>query len=172
MVIIALGVLFWQASESRRDAGARIVRRPLQVPAERYQLLARFEPPPYLAGDASAKRSLFLAAMERYSQRDYAGAIPRLRAAIGHQPDFLEARYYLGICLLLANDHASGVKELEHVVAAGDTRYLENARFYLAKGLLAGGDVRGAQQQLENVVALHGKLEKQAQALLAQITAL
>lgn len=156
MMVISLGVLFWQASQSRHDAGARIVARPSEIPAERYQLLSRFEPPSY--------NGQFHAAMEHYTKRDYAGAIPGLRAA-----DFPEARFYLGICLLLTNDRAAGVKELQAVIASGETPYLEQARFYLAKGLLGGGDIGGAQRQLENVLAMHGDLEKQTRALLAQI---
>jgi len=173
MIIIALGVLAWQASESRRDAGPRMAPRTGPIPVERYQLLARFKAPPYDASrapaDKTAKRTQFQAAMELYSKRDYARAIPLLRAAIAIQPDFVEARYYLGICSLLTNDYASGVRELEAVSASGNTAYREAALFYLAKGLLADGDVSGAKQQLEKVVAMHRDLEKQAQALLAQI---
>ena len=147
--------------------------RPSEIPAERYLLLARFEPPPYLPnrmGDAAAPKSRqFQAAMEHYLKRDYAGAIPGLRAIAGTRPDFVEARYYLGICSLLTNDLAAGVKELQAVIASGETPYREEARFYLAKGLLDDGDIGGAQRQLENVLAMHGDLEKQARALLAQI---
>jgi hypothetical protein len=158
MMIIALGVLAWQASQSRRDQGANNVIRPAEIPAERYQLLARFEPP---APSASAPLQT---AMDRYRQRDYAGAIPILRAQ-----NSTEAHFYLGICDLLANDQASGVRELRAVIDAGDPPQLEHARFYLAKGLLGSGDVSAARHELEAVVAMHGDLEKPSRALLAQI---
>jgi len=158
MMAIALGVLFWQAKQSRRDQGAKTITRPVEIPAERYQLLARFEPPSH---SASAQ---LRTAMDRYRQRDYAGAIPILRAQ-----NSAEAHFYLGICDLLTNNSAAGIRELRSVIDAGDTPFLEQARFYLAKGLLGSGDVNAAKQELESVIAMHGVLEKPAQALLAQI---
>jgi hypothetical protein len=160
MIVIALGVLWWQAAQSRRDQGARQVLRPLTIPLERYQLLARFEAPAYRPTATP---------LTAYLRHDYAAAIPVLRGAVARQPDSIEPRYYLGICYLLTGDRANGVQELRAVIAAGDSPYLEEARFYLAKGLLGEGDAAGAQRQLEDVLAMHGTLEKQAAALLAQI---
>lgn len=158
MMVIALGVLFWQAKQSRRDQGAKTITRPTEIPAERYQLLAHFEPPP------PSTAAQLQAAMNRYRQRDYAGAINILRAQ--NSP---EAHFYLGICDLLTNKQDASLRELRSVIAAGDNPYLEQARFYLAKGLLGSGDVSAAQHELEAVVAMHRGLEKPAQALLAQI---
>ncbi len=158
MMVVALGVLFWQAKQSRRDQGAKTITRPTEIPAERYQLLARFEPPP--PSTAAQLRT----AMDRYRQRDYAGAIPVLRAQ-----NSAEAQFYLGICDLLTNNEAAGLRELRSVIAAGHNPYLEQSHFYLAKGLLGSGDVNAAKQELESVMAMHGVLEKPAKALLAQI---
>jgi FimV-like protein len=55
------------------------------------------------------------------------------------------------------------------VIAPAVSTYQEPARFYLAKAYLGQGDPSAARQQLEAVLAMHGELEKQAQALLAQI---
>jgi hypothetical protein len=158
MMVIALGVLFWQAKQSRRDQGAKPVTRPVEIPAERYQLLARFDPPP------PSSSAQLRPAMDRYQQGDYAGAILVL------QQNSTEAHYYLGICDLLTNDRGSGIQELRTVVASADPALLEKAHFYLAKGLLGNGDINASRNELESVVALHGSLEKQAQSLLAQIT--
>ena len=111
----------------------------------------------------------FQAAMDRYQQRDYSGAIPALRSSLEVQPQSVEARFYLGICLLLTSDRAGGIEELKAVTAAGNTPYLEPARFYLAKALLADGNIRGADVQLRVIVEMHGKFEKRAQALHDQI---
>ena len=81
----------------------------------------------------------------------------------------MDVRFYLGICLLLVNDHTSGIRELRGVVAAGDTPYLERARFYLAKALIGEHDIVHAQQQLESVIGMHGEFQKQAQVLLSQV---
>lgn len=162
MMVIALGVLFWQAKQSRREQGAKAITRPLEIPAERYQLLARFDAP------APSSAVELQSAMDRYKQGDYAGTIRALH------PKSTEAHYYLGICYLLTDDRLSGLRELRAVVASGDRTLLEKAHFYLAKGLLGGSDIGGSdidasRAELQSVVALHGSLEKQAQSLLAQI---
>jgi TolA-binding protein len=174
ILTIAVAVFAWLASESRKQAGeGRTANaRPVAsgpVPEERYQLLAQFEPPVYSAKPNPADPHGFRQGMERYSEKDYAAAVPQLRAAASAQPGFVAARFYLGICLLATGDRASGIQELRAIVAAPASPYLEPARFYLAKGLLGEGDRTGAQQQLEGAVAMHGELEKQAQVLLAQI---
>jgi TolA-binding protein len=140
-----------------------------QIPAERIELLARIEPPAYEAAASADVAPEFRAAMENYRKRDYAGAIAGLRAAVQAEPQSAEAHFYLAICLLMTNDRAGGIQELQAVIAAGSAPYLEAARFYLAKALLADRNIRGADVQLRVIVEMHGKLEKQAQALHAQI---
>lgn len=172
VMAIAVGVFMWLASESRREAGlGRTANAPPQstrkIPAERIELLARFDPPPYEPAAEDSRQ--FRMAMQRYQQRDYAGAILLLRVAADAQPESAGSRFYLAICELLTNDRTSGVAELRNVIADGNTPYLERARFYLAKGLLASGDIRGADTQLRIVVEMHEALEKQAQVMLAQI---
>jgi len=168
---IAIGVFTWLAVESRQDAGASQTHQAGPIPVERFQLLARFEPPPY-SRDARRKTShtrQFDAAMEHYSTRDFAAAIPGLRASVAAHSDGPEALFYLGICLLLTGEATSGIQNLQSVVDSGGTPYLEQSRYYLAKGLLAKGDVPGARTQLESLIAMHGDLEKQSIALLTQI---
>jgi len=142
-----------------------------QIPAEKLENLARFDPPEYETSEADSAKGFhqFQAAMEDYRKRDYARAIPRLSAAAQSQPQSVEARYYLAICLLLTNDRPDGIQLLKDVTASGNTPYLESARFYLAKALLGEGNLAGADLQLRIIVEMHGKLEKQAQLLHAQI---
>ena len=139
------------------------------IPAERIALLARFEPPEYETADNAEGSHEFRAAMEHYRKRDYAGAVSGLRAPAEAQPQSVEARFYLAICLLLTNDRPGGIQLLQDVIAAGNTPYLEPARFYLAKALLSEGKIAGADLQLRIVIEMHGKLDKQAQVLRAQI---
>jgi TolA-binding protein len=175
VLAIAVGVFAWLASESRREAGlgrtANAAPPPLRaIPAERIELLARIEPPAYEIPAANVKISPeFRAAIEKYRNQDYAGAIPGFRAAARSQPQSAEARFYLAICLLLTNDRAAGIQELQSVIAAGNTPYLEFARFYLAKALLGEHNLNGADLQLRIVIEMHGKLDKQAQVLHRQI---
>ena len=140
-----------------------------QIPAERIELLARIEPPAYEAKASADVTPEFRAAMEEYRKPNYAGAIAGLRAAAEAQPPSVEAQFYLAICLLMTNDRSGGIQELQAVIAAGSTPYLEAARFYLAKAFLADRNTHGADVQLRVIVEMHGKLEKQAQVLHAQI---
>ena len=166
---IAVVVFAWLASESRKEAGeGRTANaRPLhtgQIPEERFQLLSQFEAP------VAANESAVLAQpMALYRDRNYAGAIPGLRAVSSAQPQYWESRFYLGICLLLTNHTPDGIAQLRAVAASPRSPWMEKARFYLAKALLGQGDRSGAQQQLDVVIALQGDLEKQARTLLAQI---
>ena len=173
-MLVAMSVFAWLAWTSRdepgvgRVAGARptnIASSP--IPDEEYESLAAFEAPAYVPVPSAPKD--FQAAMARYATADYAGAASALRAVSTAQPNFVPARFYLGISLLLTGDRIAGIQELRELTMAGDTPYLERARFYLAKGLLAEHDVHRAQQQLEDLIEQHGTLEKQATVLLAQI---
>jgi hypothetical protein len=173
IMLIAMGVFGWLAWTSRQEPGiGRVAGARAQVPAgpipdERFELLATFRAPEYMPVSRAPKD--FQKAMQHYANQDFAGTIPGLRAAAATAPSFIAARFYLGICLLLARDRISGIQELRAVTEAGDTPYLEQARFYLAKGLIAEQDIPRAETQLKNLIALHGDLEKQATALLAQI---
>jgi hypothetical protein len=173
IMLIAMGVFGWLAWTSRQEPGiGRVAGAHAQPPAgpipdERYELLAAFRAPEYVPESQAPKG--FNDAMKRYANGDFAGAIPRLRAAAAHAPSFIAARFYLGTCLLLTHDRISGIQELTAVTEAGENVYLERARFYLAKGLIAEHDIVRAQAQLDRVIALHGELEKQAAALLVQI---
>jgi hypothetical protein len=160
IMTIAVCVFTWVSIQSREQNTTGTASGPVQhptreIPAERYQLLAKFEPPAYI--DQSP-------AMQRYSAHDYAGAAAALRGV-----DTIDARFYLGICLLVTGNNAEGVSELRRVIAPGDSPYLERAHFYLAKGLLAAGEIAGARIELNEVIAMHGDLEKQAKALLSAV---
>ena len=173
IMLVAMGVFGWLAWTSRQEpgtgrvAGARVQGPASPIPEERYTLLAAFRAPEYVPEAAAPKD--FQKAMQSYATQDLAAAIPELRAAAKATPSFIAARFYLGICLLLAGDRISGIQELRAVAGAGATPYLERARFYLAKGLIAEHDIPRAQTQLESLIAQHGDLEKQAAVLLAQI---
>ena len=175
VMLIAIVGFIWSVFQSSREGGRVTANTPPRSaggagPSRNYDWLAHFNPPAYRHAEGEAEKSAeFRAAMRRYSNTDYAGAIAGLQATVGEHSDYVEARFYLGICLLYTNNRSSGIGELRSVVSAGNTPYLEQARFYLAKGLLGMGDVGGARQQLDNLIALHGELAQQAEALFAQI---
>lgn len=172
-MLTAMGVFVWVSVQSREEAGeGRTANAPpgrvWNLPEEKLEQLARFDPPHYEPGSADSPQ--FKRAMQSYLKRDYTAAIPELRTLSDAQPDSLAPQFYLAICQLITNDRASAAQGLKNIIAAGNTPYLERARFYLAKALLAGGDARGADVQLRIIVEMHGSFENQAQALLAEIT--
>jgi len=175
ILAVAVGVFAWLASESRKEAGeGRTANaRPSitgHIPEERYELLARFVPPVYQAAPGAAEPREFQQAIQLYLKGDDASAIREFRAVVQAHPDSVEARFYLGICLLLTNDRAAGMEQLLGVINAGDASYLERAHFYLAKAQIGQRDIRAASEQLEAVIAMHGPMEREAGTLLAQIT--
>src|SRR5207245_733767 len=115
VMTIAIGVFAWLAVESRQDAGVSQSPHTGTIPVERFQLLAQFEPPLYSpeASRPSPHARQFQVAMEQYLKRDFAGAIPGLRASVAAQADDTEARFYLGVCSLLIGDRAGGVQDLQ-----------------------------------------------------------
>ena len=167
---IAVAVFAWLASESRKEGESGTANRPAAdqtISEQRLQLLAPFEPPAYTP--ASNDPRDFVQAMQHYSARDYAAAIPALRAAAAAHPDFAPARFYLGISLLLAKDQPGAIEQLQSVAATRNSPYAEQAHFYLARAFIAQGNRSAAQQQLDLVIATAGPLESEARTLLARI---
>jgi TolA-binding protein len=175
VMLVAVGVFAWLAWTSKEEPGVGRVAGALPasatatspIPDEQYELLASFRAPDYVS-EPNAPPA-FQAAMASYQKQDYAAAASALRAVTNATPDFVPARFYLGISLLLSGDRIAGIQELRALTEAGDSPYLQRARFYLAKGLIAEHDLHRAQEQLEKLAAQHGELQKQAAALLAQI---
>ena len=162
-MLCAVGVFLWSVFQSKREGGAVTARQARVTDAD----LARFFPPAY-TGPPPATRD-FASAIELYSQRDYAAAVPALRSASEAHPDLIGARFYLGVCELYTGTRDAGIADLKKTVAAGDSSYTEQARFYMAKGLIGAGDITAAKDQLEQVIALHGDLEQQAEMILAKL---
>ncbi len=173
ILLVAVSVFGWLAWTSREEpgigrvAGGSITSAPSPIGDERFDLLAAFDAPPSVREPGAPKP--FQTAMARYAKQDYAGAASELRAVADANPNFAAARFYLGISLLLAGDRIAGIQELRALTTVGNGPYRERARFYLAKGLLAEHDGVRAQQQLMELIAEHGRLEKEASALLEQM---
>jgi len=151
-----------------RTSDGKVVQPTSRVASSQDQLLAAFEPPVYQ--EIPGQSEVFQKAMQFYQNKQYLRAIPLLRITTDRQPDFLTARFYLGISFLLADRVPLGIKELRKVAAAeGENPYREAAHFYLAKGLIARNDTMDAREQLQSVIALHGPHENEAKALAAKI---
>src|SRR5277367_2953712 len=152
-----------------RTSDGKTVQPTSRVASSEDQLLAAFEAPVFeekQGQEIPGQSEVFQKAMQFYQDKQYLRAIPLLRVTTDRQPDFLTARFYLGISFLLADRVPLGIKELRKVAAAeGENPYREAAHFYLAKGLIARNDTLDAREQLQSVIALHGPHENEAKAL-------
>ncbi len=172
-MLVAMAVFGWLVWTSKDEPGVGRVAgpRPATVDAnslsdEEYVLLAQFQAPAYTPARGAPKG--FDAAMALYQKQDYPDAASALLTVTEAHPEFVPAKFYLGISLLLSHSRIAGIQELRDLTAA-DSPYTARARFYLAKGFIAEHDIRRAQEQLEAVIAQHGPLAKDADALLAKI---
>lgn len=170
-----VAAVVWVRPEAAPPATAGVsplVPAPVRV-SSTFEALGRFAPPRYSPvtwRDGSTEaQSRFRSAMARYRVGDCGGAIPDLRRAADESPTAVEARFFLGVCLLLTRDIEGGNASLAQAVELGDTPYLESANFYLAKGSLMKGDPSAARVHLSQVIALRGDLESQARDLLRRL---
>jgi TolA-binding protein len=145
-------------------------------PVVALSVLARVEAPAYLpatqlraAPSEAAER--FDAAMRRYVDGDYAGAIPGLRAAAGLRPEAPQYAFFLGVCQLLADQVDPAVADFQRAIALGESPFLEEAHFYLAKARLRQGNLPAARNELTRTIERRGRLENEARQLLAQVNA-
>lgn len=171
ILLVAAGVFGWLVWTSKDEPGVGHVAgaRPVRVDPlsdDDYVLLAQFEAPVYSPALGAPKG--FVPAMALYQKQDYPDAASALHAVTQANPQFVPAKFYLGISLVLSGSRISGIQELRDLTSA-DTPYLDRARFYLAKALIGEHDTRRAQEQLQALIAQHGPLEKDASALLAKI---
>jgi hypothetical protein len=165
LIVIAKGMA---TGAFYRNAEGKITQPTSRVASSENQVLAAFDPPPYQ--EQPGQSEVFQKAMQFYQDKKYLRAIPLLRVTADRQPDFITARFYLGISFLLADRVPLGIKELRKVAAAeGENPYKEAAHFYLAKGMIARNDVMDAREQLQIVIALHGPRENEAKTLAAKI---
>jgi len=148
------------------------VAQPAQQPVVALSVLARVEPPIYiplvLRGPRDEAVEKFDAAMRRYAEGDFAGALPGLASAAGLNPQAANAVFFLAVCQLLTDRPEDAVEGFQRTIALGESPYLEEAHFYLAKTRLRQGDVAAARQELERTIRRRGRLETDARALLAQ----
>jgi len=137
------------------------------------ETLARVEPPPYAAvvlrGAEDESQETFRQAMQFYLKRDYANAIPGLRAAVNASPQSSSFNFYLGACYLLNGQTDLAVQSFNTTVSLDDPAYSELARFYLAKAYLKKKNIRAAEGELQKTIDLHGDKEQEAAEILRQL---
>ena len=125
--------------------------------------------PPRLRATPTEAQRVFRDAMTSYAAGDCGAAVPGLRRSLGMDDSLMQARFHLAVCDLQAGRIQDAVTNLQRVIAAGESPYLEDAHFFLAKARIRQGDVEGARQELTRVVSLRGDRRDQAERLLNQL---
>ena len=175
---VATAWLGWRLATERPGGQAStpstlaVLPRPVPTSARGLVEWALITPPRFQAPSLRGFRSEspeFEAAMDRYTQSDYAGAIAGLEEAVRRNPDDAAARFFLGACHLLSGRMPAGIVRLEEVVALGESPHLEEARLYLAKALVQEGRLDDAAAELRRVLELRGDFENEAREGLDRI---
>jgi TolA-binding protein len=180
-VVVIVGAGLWLRQPTRATkqqpapaaTSSKAADSPASAPEVSLTELARFDPPrykaPVLRTPEDEARPLFNDAMNHYGKKEYSHAIDGLRAATSRDPQATDARFFLGVCLLLQNKTDEGIAELKGTIAIGDSAYREDAQYYLAKGLLQRGDPQAARATLRALIALKGDRQRDATQLLSMI---
>jgi tetratricopeptide (TPR) repeat protein len=184
-VVILFSAGIWWYSARNRKPSQPVASSPPKVSTEvaiqarppstapSLEELARAEPPPYsrvvLRGAEDEAQETFHKAMQSYVKRDYAQAIPGVRAAATANPQSARFKFYLGACYLLAGQTDPAIVSFRQTISLGDPAYSESAHFYLAKAYLRKKEVARAKDELQKTVQFHGGLEAEAAEILRQL---
>lgn len=119
-----------------------------------------------VAPDAAAELRV---AMQRYGAGDYVEAAKRLAGLLDAHPDLQEARFFLGVSLLLTGRSSEATVQLAQVVeTAGQDRVPEHC-WYFAVALLKADRRDEALVQLDGLVQQGGRYASRAAELRAQV---
>ena len=186
-LLLAVGIWWYSAQKQQRSQSQQVSvsppKRSPEVPAPAtpppsaappLEELARVEPPPYsaivLRGAEEEGQQAFRTAMQSYSNKDYAKAIPGLQSVVKASPQNPSFNFYLGACYLLTGQTDPAIASFRKTISLGDPAYSEAAHFYLAKAYLKKKEVSISEQELQKTVRIHGGLEAQAQEILRQLS--
>lgn len=148
-----------------------IVGRPFERSPSSLSGLAEISPYPYLDlgfrnGEVSAQ--FFTYGMHAYKRKDYAAACERLTRAVTRDPGHLNARFYLGVCCLLANKISDAQDHLTRVVSLEPDA--ERGYWYLAQVYLLQENKQKTIQMLEHVVQLNQhQYKERAEKLIKKV---
>jgi tetratricopeptide (TPR) repeat protein len=183
-LLLAVGIWWYSAQRQQRSQQVSValpkaspevsVPTPPPAPiAPSLEELARVEPPPYseivLRGSEDEGQETFRSAMLSFSNKDYAQAIPGLRAAVKASPHNPSFNFYLGACYLLTGQTDPAIVSFHKTISLGNPAYSESAHFYLAKAYLKKKEVSAAEEELRKTVRLHGSREPEAGEILRQL---
>jgi len=181
-VVLAAGIWWYSAREQHASqqvslsppkTGPEVSLPSPPPPPPSLEELARLEPPPYsevvLRGGEDEGQEAFRTAMLNYPKKNYAVAIPGLRAAVKASPQNPRFNFYLGACYLLTGQTDPAIASFRKTISLGNPAYSESGHFYLAKAYLEKKEVSAAEEELQKTVQFHGSREKEAEEIRRQL---
>jgi len=144
-------------------------------PAAELSDLARIEPAPFRSlqvksgAAASEAEKLFDAGMAAYVEKNYAGAIAKLTAAVQQDSANASFHFYLGLSYLLSHQVDPAIIYFRKTIALGGNSVLEKAYWYLGNAWLLKENRGQALQAFQKVVELEGDYQWEAKEILAKI---
>ena len=169
VLAVRVGQELWSPADTPPSSSVPRTDIVLPAPAVRARIVLPPYTPSRLRAVGSEAQRVFQEAMVAYAAGNCTGALPGLQRAVSLDGSLLQTRFYLAACELHEARAKEAVPNLERVIAAGESPYLEDARFLLAQARIEQGDVEGARQELRRVIALQGDRREQAQRLLDEL---
>ena len=169
ILAVRVGQELWNSSDTPPSSSVPRADVVLPAPPARARIVLPPYTPPRLRAVPGDAQRVFREAMVSYVAADCTGALPGLQRAVSLDVSLLQARFYLAACELHEARTNEGAANLERVIAAGESPYLEDARFLLAQARIEQRDIEGARQELRRVIALQGDRREQAQRLLDEL---
>ena len=144
-------------------------------PATELADLARITPVPYRSlqvkggSEATAAERQFEAGMAAYAEKNYAGAIERLAAAVRQDSTNAGFHFYLGLCYLLSSNVDPAISHLQTTIALGESAVREKAYWYLGNTWLLKNDRAQALKAFRSVSAMEGDYHWEAKELIGKL---
>jgi hypothetical protein len=182
MLVLLAGIAWWnlrRVSPPHVEQAQGPIAAPAPVvpakpaPDSGFDQLARVDAPQYreprMRGAEDAADTQFHAAMRRYQQQDYAGAIPGLTEAARLNPKSSSIQFFLGVTHLLNGDRSGGIMHLRTVAAMEDSLEAGDAHFFLGKTLLGEHDAEGAVAEFQKAIAGQSERAPEAKRIIDSI---
>jgi len=159
LLIAAVGAWLLSTSEPPRRIGSVTIAKAAHPLAGKDEELA-------WRGEESEAREMFDRAMRAYDEDDFSRSSALLARSLELEPDHADARFYLGVSLLLLGRAGEGIPALEAAARGSAGALHDEARWYLALAAVRAGDRDRARQVLSELIADGSGRREDAERLL------
>jgi tetratricopeptide (TPR) repeat protein len=158
LLIIALGAWLVSTSEPPRRIGSVTIAKAAHPLAGKDEELV-------WRGEESEAREMFDRAMRAYDEDDFSRSSALLARSLELEPDHADARFYLGVSLLLLGRAGEAIPALDAAARGSAGALHDEARWYLALAAVRAGDRDRARRVLDELIADGGGRRADARKL-------